>query len=194
MFASLIAAQEASNLTASSDDPQVLVQSVIAAAGGRDKLLKTFKLAERYNVGAEKAGPGKSTPRNSILQPPKIWTVDGRERGEEPAKFVVWAWTLGMLNEPATKLQTIPGVQESGKTTRAIRASGTVTPAMDLHFDAQTFRLIRIDWRDDIYRFSDWREHDGTGFPAQTAIWKKKADKPWFFHEVLAVERLAPLP
>jgi len=188
------AAQETSNVTPGSDDTKQLVQSVNAAAGGREKLLTTFKMVERYNAGAEKAPPTKSQSRNSILQPPKIWTVEGNERGAEPAKFVVWAWTLGLLNDPATQLQKIPGVQESGATTQAVRASGTVTPAMDLHFDSQTFRLIRIDWRDDIYRFSEWREIDGTGFPSQTAIWKKMADKPWFFHEVLSVERLTSLP
>lgn len=187
-------AQETSQRTPDGDELQALIRNVNSAAGGQEKLLGTFRMVERYNAGAVKAAPEGSQSRTSILQPPKIWTVAGKERGTEPAKFVVWGWTLGLVNDPATKLQTIPGVQESGTTTKAIRASGTVTPAMDLHFEPQTFRLIRIDWRDDIYRFSDWREIDGTGFPGQTAIWKKQADKPWFFHEVLSVERLATLP
>ncbi|MFM7057897.1 MAG: hypothetical protein ACKO2P_13335 [Planctomycetota bacterium] len=176
------------------DDPALLAEKVIKAAGGREKLLTTFRLVERYNAGAEKAQPEKSQSRTSILQPPKVWTVGGKERGEEPAKFVVWAWTLGILDDPQTTREPIPGLEEAGVSTLAIRVSGTVRPAMDLHFDPSTLRLIRVDWRDDIYRFSDWREHDGAGFHAQTAIWKKKADKPWFFHEVVSVERLAALP
>lgn len=187
-------AQEPTPAASSADDTELLVTKIIAAAGGHDKLLTTFRMVERFNSGAEKAPPEKSQSRTSILRPPKIWTVGGKERGEEPAKLVVWAWTLGILSDPLTKLETIPGLAEDGKTTLALRASGSVKPAMDLHFDPQSFRLIRVDWRDDIYRFSEWREHDGTPFRAQTTIWKKAASKPWFFHEVVSVERLETLP
>lgn len=187
-------AQGPAPAASSAADTGLLVTKIIAAAGGRDKLLTTFRMVERFNSGAEKTAPEKSQSRISILQPPKVWTVAGKERGEEPAKFVVWAWTLGILNDPQTKLETIPGLAEDGTTTLALRASGSVKPAMDLHFDPQSFRLIRVDWRDDIYRFSEWREHDGAAFHAQTTIWKKAASKPWFFHEVLSVERLPTLP
>jgi hypothetical protein len=187
-------AQQTTPAASSDDNPGLLASKIITAAGGREKLLTTFRLAERFNAGAEKAAPEKSQSRTSILQPPKVWTVGGKERGEEPAKFVVWAWTLGILSDPQTKLESKPGLAEDGKTTLALRASGSVNPAMDLHFDPQSLRLIRVDWRDDIYRFSEWREHDGTAFHAQTTIWKKTAGKPWFFHEVVSVERLAALP
>lgn len=187
-------AQEPTPAANSADDSGLLVRKIIAAAGGPDNLLTTFRMVERFNSGAEKAAPEKSQSRTSILQPPMVWTVAGKERGEEPAKFVVWAWTLGIFRDPQTKLETIPGQAEEGKTTLALRASGSVKPAMDLHFDPQSLRLIRVDWRDDIYRFSEWREHDGTAFHAQTTIWKKTGSKPWFFHEVVTVERLTALP
>lgn len=193
-FAGPSAAAQEKTAAQDGDSLPVLIEKCFTAAGGREQRLSTFRMIERYNAGVEKAAPEKSQPRSSVLQPPNVWIVGEKERGSEPAKFVVWAWTLGILDAPQTKLETIPGTTENGHTTRALRASGSVTPAMDLHFDPQSLRLVRVDWRDDIYRFSDWREHDGAGFHAQTTIWKKNAVKPWFFHEVVSVERLEKLP
>jgi hypothetical protein len=101
---------------------------------------------------------------------------------------------LGILVDPQTVVQTIPGVDENAKTTAALRVSGTVTPPMDLHFDPESFRLVRMDWREDIYRFSDWKEHDGAGYHAKTAIYKRDHTEPWFHHEITALERLSALP
>ncbi|MEY3458458.1 MAG: hypothetical protein RL215_1615 [Planctomycetota bacterium] len=35
---------------------------------------------------------------------------------------------------------------------------------------------------------------DGAGYHALTAIFKKGAEKPWFFHEIVSIERLTELP
>lgn len=52
----------------------------------------------------------------------------------------------------------------------------------------------RLDWRGDFYRFSEWKEHDGLKYASKTILYKKKDGKPWFFHEITGLERLAKLP
>ncbi|MEQ1750191.1 MAG: hypothetical protein ABL974_12255, partial [Prosthecobacter sp.] len=129
-----------------------------------------------------------------VVEPPKSWWIGTKERAEEPAKYDVWAWTLGVLIDPATKVEVIPDMMDEGKACFGLRASGTVTPAMDLYFDKTTNLLLRIDWRADFYRFSEWKETDGVKYASKTVIFKKAGGKPWFFHEVTGVERLKELP
>ncbi len=65
---------------------------------------------------------------------------------------------------------------------------------MDIYFDKAEHRLVRIDWRQDIHRFSDWRVHDGAGYAAKTVGYKKASGKPWYYSEILEIERLKELP
>jgi len=175
-------------------DPKALAAKAIAAAGGEAKLFTLFRIEERFNFGETEAAPEKSSKRKSVIEPPLYWWVGGKERGDEPAKSDVWAWSLGVLTDGKSILEAIPGATEGGKTTLALRVSGSVTPAMDLHFDPDTHRLARLDWKNDIYRFSDWREVDGAGYQARTTIFKKNTGKAWFYHEITQIERLAALP
>lgn len=184
--------------TASEPDPKPLVEQVIAAAGGEDKLLKLFRTRETVNVSSD---PEKKVPeRVSVYEPPKYWWTGKNERvkdeqkPDEPAIFLVWAWTLGVLTDPATKLAVIPEIIESDKPAFGLRVSGTVTPAMDLYFDKADSQLIRIDWRSDIHRFHDWKEYDGVKYPAKCVGYKKTTGKPWYFSEIVTLERLKELP
>lgn len=175
-----------------------LVKQVIEAAGGEVKLLKLFRTRETVNVSSD---PDKKAPeRVSVYEPPKYWWTGKNERvknenaPDEPATFLVWAWTLGVLTDPASRLEVIPDVVESDKPAVGLRVSGTVTPPMDLYFDKAESRLVRIDWRSDIHRFSDWKEHDGVKYPAKCAGYKKSTGKPWYFSEIIELERLSELP
>ena len=183
---------------AAEPDPASLVQKVIAAAGGDDKLLKLFRTRETVNVSSD---PDKKVPeRVSVYEPPKHWWTGKTERvkdelkPDEPAIYLVWAWTLGLLKDPASKLELIPDVVESDKPAVGLRVSGTVSPPMDLYFDKAESRLVRIDWRSDIHRFSDWKEHDGAKYPAKCVGYKKTTGKPWYFSEIIELERLKELP
>jgi hypothetical protein len=175
-------------------DAKTLAAKAIEAAGGEAKLLRVFRMKERFNFGAEPADPAKASTRESIVEAPQYWWLKGKDRDGEPAKFDVWAWTLVALTDAKTVMETIPGVEENGKTTLALRLTGTIEPAMDLHFDSETHRLIRFDWANDIYRFSEWREHDGAGYHAKTVMHKRKSNEPWLFHEILEIERLTAAP
>lgn len=177
------------------EDPQALVEKVVAAGGGKDKLLKLFRIKEQLNVSADETKKGAE--RISVLEPPGHWWLGKKDRvkdDKEPATFLVWAWTLGALTDPATKIETLDGVMENDALTRGLRLSGSITPPMDLHFAAADLRLVRIDWRSDIHRFSNWMEHDGAHYPAKCIGYKKASGKPWYFSEIKELTRLSELP
>lgn len=175
-------------------EAKALAAKAIEAAGGEAKLLRIFRMKERFNSGPTAADPAKASVRESILEAPEYWWLNGKDRDGEPAKFDVWAWTLVTLTDPKTVIESLPGVAENGTTTLALRLTGTIDPALDLHFDPATHRLVRMDWRNDIYRFSDWRELDGAGYHAKTVMHKRKTNEPWFHHEILEIERLIEAP
>lgn len=195
LLVGLCALAAGSQASAQESKPPELVEKVIAAAGGEAKLLKLFRIKEQLNVSSDPLKKGSE--RISVLEPPKFWWVGKKERvkeEKEPATFLVWAWTLGMLTDPASKVEVIDGVTENEALTLGLRVSGSVTPPLDMQFDAKDHRLVRIDWRNDIHRFSDWKEHDGTRYPAKCVGYKKASGKPWYFSEIKELERLSELP
>lgn len=178
-----------------SGDPAAVVAQAVKAAGGEAKLLKLLKIKEELVLGADPAG--KKSVRTSVLEPPKYWWLGKRERvgqDKEPATFLVWAWTLGAVTDPKSKLAALPEIVDEGKPVVGVRVSETITPAMDLYFDKATGRLVRIDWRSDMHRFSDWRVHDGAGYPARCVGYKKASGKPWYYSQIVELERLSDLP
>ena len=177
-------------------DPQPQVEKIVAAVGGADQLLKLFQVEELYHFGAEPEPPAgkKRSTRTSIIEPPKYWWIGTKERADEPAKYDVWAWTLGALTDPASKIEVLPDLTDEDQAAFGLRVSGSITPAMDLYFHKETHLLLRLDWRSDFYRFSEWRTLDGLKYSARTVIFKKATGKPWFFHDITKLERLPELP
>ena len=112
----------------------------------------------------------------------------------EPAIFLVWGWTLGAITDPKSKLEVIPELKDGDKTLVGLRVSETIKPAMEIYFDKTSNLLVRIDWRTDIHRFSDHKEHDGVKYPSKCIGYKKATNKPWYFCEITEVERLKELP
>ena len=184
------------SIQAQTSDPKPLVNKAVAAVGGVDRILKLFRIKEVYHFGDSPEPPAgkKRSTRESVIDPPRYWWIGTKERAEEPAKYDVWAWTLGILVDPQSKVEVIPDITDEGKTAYGLRVSGTVTPAMDLYFARDSDLLLRLDWRSDFYRFSEWKEHDEVKYASKTVIFKKAGGKPWFFHEVTQVERLSGLP
>lgn len=177
-------------------DPTPFVEKALTAIGGKDKLLKIFLIKEVFHFGGtpEPAEGKKRSTRESILSQPDKWWINKKERGTEPAKDDVRAWSLDLLVDEKSKIEVISDLTDEGKTCFGLKVSGSVAPAMDFYFDTETALLKRLDWRGDIYRFSDWKEHDGVRYASKTIIFKAKDNKPWFFHEVTEIERLAKLP
>lgn len=186
----------ASSLAAQTPDPAPVVEKALAAVGGRDKLLKIFRIEEVFHFGSTpepEAGKKRST-RTSVIEQPALWWIGKKERADEPAKHDVRAWSLDLLIDPASKIEGIPDLVDEGRDCSGLQASGSVTPPMKFYFDKQTHLLQRLDWRGDFYRFSDWREHDGLRYAAKTVIFKLAGGKPWFFHDITALQRLSELP
>jgi hypothetical protein len=179
-------------------DTNLLIKQVVSAAGGEDKMLKLFWTRETVNVSSDPEK--KVAERVSVYEPPKYWWTGKTERVEnekepkEPATFLVWAWTLGALTAPESKIDLLPDISESEKPAFGLRVSGTISPPMDIYFDKADSLLVRIDWRSDILRFSDWKEHDGVKYPAKCTGYKKSTGKPWYFSEIMELQRLKELP
>jgi hypothetical protein len=186
-------ASHADDSSTSPASPEMkLVSKVIAAAGGDEKLLTLFRMEERYSAGKEFVSPG--TARVSVVEPPTSWWIGTKERGTEPAKITAWAWTLGVLKDPKSKLELLPDITDNEKSLSGLRITESVDPAIDMYFDKETDGLVRVDWRNDIYRFSDWKDFDGTKYPAKCAMFRRSSGEPWFFHEIVKIERLQVLP
>lgn len=180
---------------AADSDTKELVQKAVSAAGGTDKLLTLFRIKDRINVSDDPTKKGSE--RVSVLEPPKYWWLGTRERvsaDREPATFLVWAWTLGAITDPKSEVEVIPEIVDNEAPAWGLRVRGTIDPPMDLYFDKAENRLVRIDWRSDIHRFSAFKEHDGVTYPSLCVGYKKASGKPWYFDEILTLERLTELP
>jgi hypothetical protein len=181
---------------AHSADPKPLIEKTILAVGGKEKLLKIYRLKEIFHFGEtpEPAAGKKRSLRDSILSQPDHWWINKKERGPDPAKDDARAWSLDLLVDEKSRFELIPEIVDEGRKCVGLRITGSVTPAMNLYFDRETMLLRRLDWRNDFYRFSEWKEHDGLRYASRTVIFKTKSGKPWFFHDITELERLAQLP
>lgn len=179
--------------SASEPDAQALVKKVVQAAGGEQKLLKLFRIREQLSVGSDPNKKGKI--RVSVLEPPDYWWIGKQQRDkDEPARYLAWGWTLRALTAPKTKREVLAEITEAEKPAFGIRISETITPPMDLYFDKENHRLVRIDWKSSVHRFSEWKTQDGVTYPAKCIGYKRKNNKPWYFSEILELERLTELP
>lgn len=180
-----------------SPEARALVQKAVQAAGGEDKLPGYFTFKDRVLIAEKDTGFGSK--RESVVDAPGHWWFKAAsgysERKNEPANFLVWAWTLRALTDAASTIEVIPEVKDGEAELWGLRVSGRVTPAMDLYFTRTENLLARIDWRSDIHRFSDWKSTaSGFKYPARVVGHKKATGKVWYFDEVLEVTPLKELP
>ncbi len=174
-----------------------LVRRIVAAAGGKANLLSRFTIHEKLNVSDDPEAPGK--PRESVFDGRHEWWYRSgkgawKKKQNEPAADLVWAWTLQALVDQHSKLEVLAEINEDGQSLVGLRISNSIQPAMDLYFDKQTHQLARIDWRNDINRFSDWKEHDGAKYPARCVGTRKSTGKTWFVSEISELRRIETLP
>lgn len=174
-----------------------LIRKAVHAAGGEANLLRYFTFKDRVLLGEKDTGFGSR--RESVLDAPRHWWLKSpagyTERKDEPAIFLVWAWTLGALTDPASSVEVVPDVKDGETELWGLRVSGAVKPAMELYFVKVNDQLARIDWRNDIHRFSDWKSLPaGTRYPARVVGHKKATGKVWYFDDVLEVAPLKELP
>jgi hypothetical protein len=190
---------------AAEPDPKDLVKKAVAAVGGESKLLKLFQIRERLVLGATvppPPDPKDKGGRVSVLEPPERWWLNKKDREGEPAKFLVYGWTLGILVDPKSRLEGLAETTVDGKPAVGLRVSETVNPPMELYFDAKEHRLLAIDWRQDRHLFSEWKKTDDGLWYASRAVGikftdaKKKvlAKQQWYQTDILDLTRLKELP
>jgi len=171
-------------------DPSALVDSAVKAAGGKEKLLTSFRIKERLALSADLEAKG--TERVSVLQPPGHWYVGKKNRvteEKEPAVMLTWAWTLRALLDPASKLESLPPAGDLV----GVRIRGSIEPPMDVWFDGKERRLSAIDWRKDRHVFSEWKELDGLRYPSRV-VGHKPDGKVWYHTRIVELTRLEDLP
>lgn len=192
----LIALSAGSQTLAQTADPKPLIEKALLAVGGREKLLKTYRIQEVFHFGSnpEPDTGKKRSNRDSILSQPDLWWINKKERGPDPAKDDARAWSLDLLVDEKSRFEILPDIVDEGRTCAGLRISGSVNPAMSLYFDRETMLLRRLEWRNDFYRFSEWKDRDGLRYASRTVIFKAKTGKPWFFHDITELERLSFLP
>ncbi|MCA8985520.1 MAG: hypothetical protein KDA76_17490 [Planctomycetaceae bacterium] len=174
-----------------------LIEQAVNAAGGQDNLLHRFTIQERLNVSKDLEKPGN--PRESVFDGHEDWWYRSgkgawKKKKDEPATKLVWAWTLEALTDSETKIEAIADIEVDGKSLAGLRLSQSITPAMDVYFDRETSRLMRIDWRSDIHRFSEWKQQDNIWYPARCVGFKKSTGKPWYVSEIVELHRIDSLP
>ena len=176
-----------------SDDPVKYAAEIVRRNGGAERLLKTFSLAETYSTNGGK----KNNERVSKLQPPDLWYLGQTERVSESGKGSVcqdvWMWTLGPLVDPKTKLAAAPDAVVAGRNAHALKVSGTIEPAIVAYFDAETYGLVRIDWKGQQFLFSEPKAFDGATVPTHCVLYGKDG-KERIRTDIRAITRLASLP
>ena len=175
------------------DGPEKFAEEIVKRHGGADRLLKVFRMEETFSLNGGK----KNTDRTSHLQPPALWYVGQTERVSESGKGSVcqdiWMWTLGPLADPKTKLAAAPDAVVAGRQAHALRVSGTIEPAIVAYFDAETYGLVRIDWKGQQFVFTQPKDIDGTRVPTHCVLYGKDG-KERMRTDLRSITRLARLP
>lgn len=172
--------------------PEKLVDAAFQATGGKDKVLTLFSMKEQLILGPD--GKKKGSPRSSVLEPPNYWWLGGKDRAGEPAKLLVWVWTLGAFADAKSKLAAVPELRDGEATLVGLELTGSVDPAMKVYFDKKTGLIARIDWKGSLHRFSEWKELDGLKYPSRTIGSYAAGDKPWYQTDITEIVRLKELP
>ena len=166
---------------------------IVRRNGGEERLLKVFRLEETFSLNGGK----KTTDRTSLLQPPALWYVGRTERVSDSGKGSVcqdvWMWTLGPLVDSKTKLTAAADAMVSGRNAHAMKVSGSIEPAIVAYFDAETYGLVRIDWKGQQFVFSDPKVFDGATLPKHCILYGKDG-KERMRTDLRAISRLAQLP
>jgi hypothetical protein len=175
------------------EEPAKYAAEIVRRHGGPERLLKVFRMEETFSLNGGK----KNTDRTSFLQPPALWYVGQTERVSESGKGSVcqdiWMWTLAPLADPQTKLAAAPDAVVAGRQAHALKVSGTIEPAIVAYFDAETYGLVRIDWKGQQFVFSQPKDFDGTRVPTRCVLYGKDG-KERMRTDLRSITRLAQLP
>ena len=191
--------------TAATQDPQARVNQVINAAGGEVKLLELFRFSERILITATEAPPvteGEKGNRTSVVQVGGNWWIGTAKRDKDKVRVLCWAWSLRILLDSNSKIQSIPDIEVAGRPTFGLRVTGSVKEPIDLYFDKELNRLAAIDYDDTRHIFTEWKKtDDGKLYPSHVVGFRfenredgRLKDKQWYQTDILELTPLSKLP
>ena len=188
-------------------DPAVkkLVEEVVATAGGEEKLLKLFRFRERVLITSTPAAPvtaDEKENRTSVVQVSGNWWIGTAKRDKDKVRVLCWTWSLRILLDPKSKIQTVPDINVSDKPAFGLRVTESVKEPIDLFFDKESKRLVAIDYTDTRHLFSEWKKTaEGHQYPSHVVGFRfadraagKLQDKQWYQTDILELTPLTELP
>ena len=193
------------SISAAEQDPQELVRQVVKTAGGEDKLLKLFGFRERVLITETAAAPvakDEKGNRTSVVQVSGDWWIDTAKRDKDKVRILCWAWSLHILLDPTSNIQTVPDITVADKPAFGLRVTESVKEPIDLFFDKETKRLVAIDYTDTRHVFSEWKKTDEcheypshvVGFRFSNREAGTLNDKQWYQTDILELTPLKELP
>lgn len=191
--------------TAAEQDPQKLVEQVSKSAGGEARLLKLFRFRERVLITGTAAPPvaeGEKGNRTSVVQVGGDWWIGTTKRDKDKVRVLCWAWSLRILLDTDSKIQSVPDVMVADKPSFGLRVTGSVKKPIDLYFDKESNRLVAIDYDDTRHIFTEWKKtDDGHLYPSHVVGFRfenreagKLKDNQWYQTDILELIPLSELP
>ena len=187
------------------DDARARVQQVVTAAGGEAKLLTRFRFRERVLITATPAAavtPEEPGNRTSVVQiGGDVW-LGTTKRNKDKVRVLMWAWSLRLLLEPQSKVETIPDTTIAEKAVIGLRVTESIAEPITMYFDAQTHQLVAIDYTDTRHLFSEWKTTaEGHSYAAHVTGFRftdrnkgTVGDQQWYQTDILELTPLAELP
>ncbi len=182
-----------------------LVEEVVATAGGEEKLLQLFRFRERVLITSTPAAPvtlDEKENRTSVVQVSGKWWIGTAKRDKDKVRVLCWTWSLRILLDPKSKIQTLPGITVADKPAFGLRVTESINEPIDLFFDKESKRLVAIDYTDTRHLFSEWKKTaEGHQYPSHVVGFRfadrvagKLQDKQWYQTDILELTPLTELP
>lgn len=182
-----------------------LVEEVVTTAGGEEKLLKLFRFRERVLITSTPAAPvtpDEKENRTSVVQVSSNWWIGTAKRDKDKVRVLCWTWSLRILLDPKSKIQTLPDITVADKPAFGLRVTESIKEPIDLFFDKESKRLVAIDYTDTRHIFSEWKKTaEGHHYPSHVIGFRfadraagKLQDLQWYQTDILELTPLTELP
>ena len=194
-------------MTAIADEPvaRERVTQVLDAVGGESKLLSLFRFRERVLITTTPAEPvakDEKGNRTSVVEVSGDWWIGNTKRDKDKVRVLCWAWSLRILLDPKSNIQSRSKTTVDGRQAFGIRVTESVQEPIDLFFDEESKRLVAIDYTDTRHIFSEWKETDeGHLYPSHVVGFRFEnresgtiKSNQWYQTDILELTPLKELP
>lgn len=186
-------------------DAKKLIEQVVASAGGEEKLLKVFKFRERVLITSTPAAAvtaDEKGNRTSVVQVAGDWWLGTKARDKDKVRVLAWAWSLRILLDPKSKVETITDTAINGKPVIGLRVTESIKEPIELYFDKDQKQLVAIDYTDTRHVFSEWKKTDsGLSYPTHVVGYRftnratrATNEKQWYQTDILELTPLQEVP